>query len=59
MKRERCKNYADCRGWQLVPKYGLCRSCYIKLKGYSTAAYKRKEDYETKLLPREKATQKK
>jgi hypothetical protein len=30
MKRERCKNFGFCHGWQQYPELGLCKSCYEK-----------------------------
>jgi len=40
MKRKRCKNYSECKGWQRYPTFKLCSNRYVKLKGYNTAKYK-------------------
>lgn len=40
MKRKKCKNHKTCKGYQTYTTRGLCKNCYIKERGFNTAAYK-------------------
>jgi hypothetical protein len=40
MKRNKCKNYDRCQGWQMYPSLELCKNCYAKLRGFNTGAYR-------------------